>query len=59
MGALKEMIFGSKTRKARSGATRVMVVEEGGMLTAIVVDKVRGVVRIPIGAVDQSADFFR
>ena len=59
MNALKEMFLGSRTRKARSGGTRVLVVEEEGVLTAIVVDKVRGVVRIPIGTVDPPAPAVR
>ncbi len=52
---MKEMIFDSKARKASSGGTRVVVVEDAGELVAIVVDKIRGVVRIPIGTIDQPA----
>jgi chemotaxis signal transduction protein len=42
----------TKRREAASGDTRVIVVEEQGILTAIVVDKIRGMIRIPIGEVD-------
>jgi len=52
MDGLKEAVFGTKTRKARSGSTRVTVVEEKGTLFAIVADKYRGEVRIPLGDVD-------
>ena len=38
-----------KQRKTASGEVRVVVIEEAGELTAIVVDKMRGVVRIPLG----------
>jgi hypothetical protein len=43
---------GLKERRARSGDTRVVVVERGGTLMAIVEDKYRGTVRIPLGTVD-------
>jgi hypothetical protein len=52
MRIMKESILARKARKAQSGTTRVMVIEEEGELTAIVVDKMRGVVRIPLGTVD-------
>jgi chemotaxis signal transduction protein len=42
----------AKRREAAAGDTRVIVVEEAGLLTAIVVDKIRGVIHIPIGEVD-------
>ena len=42
----------SKSRKARSGSTRVVVVEVEGRLMAIVQDQYRGVVEIPLGTID-------
>jgi chemotaxis signal transduction protein len=47
-----------KTRQAETPDTRVIVVEEGGELTAIVVDKVRGVVHIPLGSADVLPPFY-
>jgi chemotaxis signal transduction protein len=44
----------TKRRVAAAGETRVIVVEQGGILTAIVVDKIRGVIHIPIGEVDSA-----
>jgi len=48
----KEGMRARKARKAQSGKTRVVVIEEEGELTAIIVDKMRGIVRIPLGSVD-------
>jgi hypothetical protein len=48
-----------KARKARSGSTRVVVVEIEGTLTAIVEDEYRGVVRIPLGTIDPPISFAR
>jgi chemotaxis signal transduction protein len=42
----------TKKRMAAAGDTQVIVVEERGILTAIVMDKIRGMIRIPIGEVD-------
>ena len=42
----------TKARQARSGSTRVVVVEVDGRLMAIVQDRYRGVVEIPLGTVD-------
>ncbi len=39
----------AKKGKTASGDVKVVVIEEAGELTAIVVDKIRGVVRIPLG----------
>jgi hypothetical protein len=39
-----------KARKAVADDTQVFVVEDSGKLVAIVVDKQRGVTRIPLGA---------
>jgi len=47
-----------KKRLAKAGDTRVIVVEEAGGLTAIVVDKVRGVIHIPLGAADLFPPFY-
>jgi chemotaxis signal transduction protein len=52
MRILKESIRARKARKTQSGKTQVLVIEEDGELTAIIVDKMRGVVRIPLGTVD-------
>jgi hypothetical protein len=57
MRIMKESVRASKARKAQSGKTRVVVIEEQGELTAIVVDKMRGVVRIPLGTVDPPLNF--
>jgi hypothetical protein len=54
----KNMISARKARKARSGKTRVVVIEEAGELTAIVMDKTRGIVRIPLGTVDPSVSVY-
>jgi hypothetical protein len=51
-GKMKASMNARKARKARSGKTSVVVIEEAGELTAIVIDKARGVVRIPLGTVD-------
>jgi len=48
-----------KDRIARSGSTRVVVVEIEGKLTAIVRDEYRGVVEIPLGTVDPPISFAR
>ena len=45
---------GGSARTARCAGTKVTVVEEKGELVAIVVDKTRGVVRIPLGSIDPS-----
>jgi hypothetical protein len=58
MSSLKEAIRSLKTRKSRSGNTRVTVVEMRGELVAIVADKYRGEVRIPLGMVDPSIHRF-
>ncbi len=39
----------AKKRKTASGDVQVVVIEEAGELTAIVMDKMRGMVRIPLG----------
>ncbi len=46
-----------KARKATSGDTQVFVVEDSGELVAVVVDKQRGVVRIPLGATGPRTSF--
>jgi hypothetical protein len=48
----KETMRAWKQRKARAGSTKVVVIEDDGELTAIVVDRYRGIVRIPLGTVD-------
>ena len=57
---MKGLRAGEETRKrqVKAGATRVIVVEEGGELTAIVVDKVRGVIHVPLGSVDPLPPFY-
>jgi hypothetical protein len=57
MRILRDSILARKARKARSGKTQVLVIEEEGELTAIVVDEMRGVVRIPLGTVDPPLSF--
>jgi chemotaxis signal transduction protein len=57
MRIMRESIRARKARRAQSGKTRVVVIEEEGELTAIVVDKMRGVVRIPLGTVDPPLSF--
>jgi hypothetical protein len=44
-----------KMRRVAAGAPGVIVVEEGGVLTAIVMDDQREPVRIPLGSVDPLA----
>ena len=41
-----------KMRRVAAGAPEVIVVEEGGVLTAIVMDDQRQPLHIPIGSVD-------
>jgi hypothetical protein len=48
-----------KTRRAKAGDARVIVVEKEGILTAIVIDRSRGAVEIPLGPVDASAALVR
>ncbi len=53
MKTLTKMIHTTGTRRVTADKTRVVVFEEGIMLTAIVMDNIRGTVRIPLGEVDR------
>jgi hypothetical protein len=55
MNIAREMLRTATARKASSGGTTVVVVEEGGELVAIVADRIRGEVRIPLGTVERPA----
>jgi hypothetical protein len=46
-----------KARMAMAGDTQVFVVEDSGKLVAIVVDKQRGITRIPLGALATQRTF--
>jgi hypothetical protein len=57
-GTMNKQTSSGKKRQVETADTRVIVVEEAGELTAIVVDKVRGVIHIPLGTADPVPPFY-